>query len=105
MSEEQLSALLAKIKDDAGLRERLKGAENLDAARQVAEEAGFDVTLDDWLCYRSRQDTGLSDVELEGVAAGLDSAKCILPSAASCSVVGNAICVDANTLPGYMPGC
>jgi len=32
MSEEQLSALLAKLKDDAGLQEKLKGAADLDAA-------------------------------------------------------------------------
>ena len=32
MSEEQLSALLAKLKEDAVLREKLKGAGDLDAA-------------------------------------------------------------------------
>ena len=32
MSEEQLSALLAKIKEDSGLREKLQGAADLDAA-------------------------------------------------------------------------
>jgi hypothetical protein len=32
MSEEQLSALLAKLKEDTGLQEKFKGAEDLDAA-------------------------------------------------------------------------
>jgi len=32
MSEEQLTALLAKLKEDEGLRERFKGAADLDAA-------------------------------------------------------------------------
>ena len=32
MSEEQLAALLAKLKDDAGLQEKLKGVADLDAA-------------------------------------------------------------------------
>ncbi len=44
MSEEQLSALLAKLKDDAGLQEKLKGAADLDAAVAMAKEAGFDVS-------------------------------------------------------------
>jgi hypothetical protein len=30
MSEEQLAALLAKLKDDTGLQEKLKGAADLD---------------------------------------------------------------------------
>jgi hypothetical protein len=32
MPEEQLTALLAKIKEDVGLQEKLKGAADLDAA-------------------------------------------------------------------------
>ena len=43
MSEEQLSALLAKIKEDVGLQEKLKGAADLDAFLAIANEAGFDV--------------------------------------------------------------
>ena len=49
MSEEQLSALLAKLKEDAGLQEKLKGAGDLDAAVALAREAGFDVSKADWL--------------------------------------------------------
>jgi predicted ribosomally synthesized peptide with nif11-like leader len=41
MSEEQLSALHAKLNDDAGLREKLQGAADLDAAVAIAKEAGF----------------------------------------------------------------
>ena len=44
MSEEQLTALLAKIKEDAGLQEKLKGAADLDAAVALAKEAGFDLS-------------------------------------------------------------
>jgi len=36
MSEEQLSALLAKLKDDAGLQEKLQGAADLDALPATA---------------------------------------------------------------------
>ena len=41
MSEEQLSALLAKLKDDAGLKEKLKRASDLNAAVVIAKQAGF----------------------------------------------------------------
>ena len=70
MSEEQLSALLAKLKDDAGLQEKLKGAADLDAAVDLAKEAGFDVSKADWLKYQAKQTLELSDEELEGVSGG-----------------------------------
>ena len=70
MSEEQLSALLAKLKDDAGLREKLQGAADLDAALALAKEAGFDVSKADWHKYQAQQAIELSDEELEGVAGG-----------------------------------
>jgi hypothetical protein len=72
MSEEQLSALLAKLKDDAGLQEKLKGAADLDTAIALAKEAGFDVSKADWLRYQAKQTMELNDEELEGVAGGLD---------------------------------
>jgi predicted ribosomally synthesized peptide with nif11-like leader len=72
MSEEQLSALLAKLKEDAGLQEKLKGAADLDAAVAMAKEAGFDVSKADWLKHQANQTLALSDEELEGVAGGLD---------------------------------
>lgn len=68
MSEEQLKALLAKLKDDAGLQEKLKGAAELDAAVAMARDAGFDVNKADWLRYQAKQT--LSEDELEGVAGG-----------------------------------
>ena len=70
MSAEQLTALLAKLNDDAGLREKLKGAADLDAAVAMAKEAGFDVHKADWLKYQAKQTLELSDEELEGVAGG-----------------------------------
>jgi predicted ribosomally synthesized peptide with nif11-like leader len=70
VSEEQLTALLAKLKDDARLQEKLKGAADLDAAVVIAKEAGFDVSKEDWLRYQAKQTLGLSDEELEGVAGG-----------------------------------
>jgi len=75
MSEEQLSALLAKLKEDAGLREKLQSAGDLDAAVALAKEAGFDVSKADWLRYQAKQTIELSDEELEGVAGGKEAAK------------------------------
>ena len=70
MPEEQLTALLAKLKEDAGLQEKLKGAADLDAAVALAKEAGYDVSKADWLKYQAKQTIELSDEELEGVAGG-----------------------------------
>ncbi|MEI7665368.1 MAG: Nif11-like leader peptide family RiPP precursor [Synechococcaceae cyanobacterium ELA263] len=70
MSEEQLAALLAKIKDDAGLLEKPKGAADLDAAVALAKEAGFDVGKADWLRYQATHPVVLNDEELEGVSGG-----------------------------------
>ena len=71
MSEEQLAALIAKLKDDEGLQEKLKGASDLDAVLVIAKDAGFDVSKADWLRYQANQTIELSDEELEGVAGGL----------------------------------
>jgi predicted ribosomally synthesized peptide with nif11-like leader len=70
MSAEQLTALLAKLKEDAGLQEKLKAAADLDAAVAVAKEAGFDVSKAAWLKYQAKQTLELSDEELEDVAGG-----------------------------------
>jgi len=70
MSEEQLAALLAKLKDDAGLQEKLKGAADLDAVLAIAKDAGFDISKAAWLRYQATQTLELSDEELEGVAGG-----------------------------------
>ena len=70
MSEEQLAALLAKLKEDAGLQEKLQGAADLDAAVSLVKEAGFDVSRADWLKYQAQKTLELSDEELERVAGG-----------------------------------
>ena len=67
MSEEQLTALLAKLKEDAGLREKLQGAADLDAAVAIANEAGFEVTKFD-LAGLTKE--SLSDEELDLTPGG-----------------------------------
>jgi predicted ribosomally synthesized peptide with nif11-like leader len=71
MSEEQLSVLLAKLKEDAGLQEKLKRAADLDTAVALAKEAGFDVNKADWLKHQAKQTLELSDEDLEKVAGGM----------------------------------
>ena len=71
MSEEQFSALLTKLKEDAGLQEKLRGAGDLDAAVALAKEAGFDVTNADWLKHQAKQTLALSDEELEAMTGGI----------------------------------
>ena len=75
MSEEQFSALLAKLKEDAGLQEKLKSAGDLDAAVALAKEAGFDVSKADWLRHQAQQTIEMSDEDLEGVAGGVGKIK------------------------------
>ena len=74
MSEEQLAALLAKLKDDAGLQAKLKAATNLDSVLAIAKDAGFDISKAAWLRYQANQTLELSDAELEGIAGGIYTA-------------------------------
>ena len=70
VSEEQLRALLASIEGDTRLKEKLKGAEDLNAAVAAAKEAGFDVNKADFLRHQAKQTVEMSDKELESVAGG-----------------------------------
>jgi predicted ribosomally synthesized peptide with nif11-like leader len=83
MSQEQLSALLAKLQEDAGLREKLQGAGDLDAAVAMAKEAGFDVCRKDWFDYQSESVNAITDQDLELVAGGADKysidSQCMVP--------------------------
>jgi predicted ribosomally synthesized peptide with nif11-like leader len=64
MSEDQLKALLAKLKEDAELKDKFRRSD-LDAAVVMAQEAGFDVNKTDWLKYQAKY-SELSDENLEG---------------------------------------
>jgi predicted ribosomally synthesized peptide with nif11-like leader len=75
MSEEQLNALLAKLKDDAGLREKLQGIDDLDNLVAIAKEVGFDLSKAEIQTAQQSfvegfADEELSDEALEGVAGG-----------------------------------
>jgi len=70
MSDEQLSALIAKLKEDSALRQKLLAAASLASAVVIAKEAGYDVIEADWLRFAQNQVLPLSDQELESVSGG-----------------------------------
>jgi predicted ribosomally synthesized peptide with nif11-like leader len=84
MSEQQLTALLAKLKDDAGLREKLQGAADLDAALALVKDAGFDVSKAEWLKAQASKILELSDEELENVAGGISGNHCTISQMGLC---------------------
>ena len=74
MSAEQFSALLAQLQEDSGLMEKFNGAADLDAAVAIANEAGFDVSADDWHQYQAGQGS-ISAEELAAISGGKGSHK------------------------------
>lgn len=72
MSEDQLKALLDKIKSDPAFREQLRGARDLDSLMENARQAGFDIAKEDLVKYQSEGNPAdLSDSELESVSGGM----------------------------------
>ena len=92
MSEDQLPTLLAKLKEDAWLQEKLKGAADLDANIALAKGAEFDISKADWLKYQAKQTLELSDEDLEGVS-GVGSWNCD----GSAIIMGAGIFISAGT--------
>ena len=63
MSEEQLKAFIAKVKDDQSIQEKLKEAKTADEVVGIARDHGHEFTAD-------KLTETLSDEELEGVVGG-----------------------------------
>jgi len=70
MSEEQLAALVAKLKTDAALRENFAAIDNLDAAISLPEKAGFKISKEDLSSFLNDPSIALSDFELESLSGG-----------------------------------
>ena len=68
MSEEQLKAFMAKVKDDTSIQEKLKAATDPDAVVVISKAAGFMISVDDLNKAAGYQK--LSEEDLEGVAGG-----------------------------------
>ena len=69
MSEEQLNAFLDKVKADNSLLEKLKQAASPEAVLEIAKEAGFSITAEDFQSMQSAT-VEVSDEELEAAAGG-----------------------------------
>ena len=69
MSEEQLKVFLEKVKSNVKLQEKLNAAVSPESAVEIANEAGFVITVED---IQSMQSTTVEvlDEELEGAAGG-----------------------------------
>ena len=72
MSEAQLSAFVAALTGNEELREVFKGATDLDAALTIANDAGFDVSKEDFVSHLSQKTFSmeLCEEDLEAVAGG-----------------------------------
>ena len=66
MSEEQLKAFLEKVKGDISLQEKLEAAADSDVVVEIAKEAGFVISADDW----NESQSDVSDEELESAVGG-----------------------------------
>ena len=89
MSEKQLSALLAKLKEDAGLQEKLKSAADLDAAVAIAMDAGFELTKEVLSKHFKEGLLPLTDEALEAISGGgYDTSGAGRTCRARCDTVG-----------------
>ena len=71
MSDDQLSALLAKLKEDAGLREKLQKAGDVDVVLAIIKDAGFEVSEANLIKHQGVNSIELCDRELEVVSGGV----------------------------------
>lgn len=72
MSHAEAERFVADLKQDAGMRDALKGQPaTLDAVVAFAKGKGYDVSADDALAYlKAQSGEELSDEELDAVAGG-----------------------------------
>jgi predicted ribosomally synthesized peptide with nif11-like leader len=75
MSLKDLELLLAEIRVNQVLRERLLSAPDLDSAEALARASGFLVTEAEWIDHQANFAHDLSDLDLSAVAAGADKRK------------------------------
>jgi predicted ribosomally synthesized peptide with nif11-like leader len=72
MSEEELLALVARLKSDRPFREKLRSVPNSMDFAEIVKEAGYDVSHEQWLNYLATNSMAISDEELEGISGGTD---------------------------------
>ncbi|HPL53222.1 MAG TPA: Nif11-like leader peptide family natural product precursor [Bacillota bacterium] len=79
MGVESAKAFIAKIKSDEDFKSKLSQLENGQARLDFAKAAGFDFTADD--IAKAKEEQGLTDEELDGVAGGCGHVCLIIPGA------------------------
>ena len=73
MSQEHMTRLTGALTSDSALQSRLQEAKSLDEVVSVANQLGYDITLQDLKPEAQISGEGaLSDAELEGVSGGLN---------------------------------
>ncbi len=70
MSQKDLEAFMAKVKNDKSLQEKLKGAKDANAVAAIATAAGWAVTGAEFVRHNAKMTSEMSDVELDAVAGG-----------------------------------
>lgn len=89
MSQDQVDAFLAKVKESPELQESLKKAADPKAVAEIAKSAGFDVSAAELIRYQASKVVELSDEELDQVSAGssgtFSTSICCHSSWGSCS--------------------
>lgn len=72
ISGEQLSAFLARLKEDASLQDKLKRAADLDAFLAIAKKAGFEISKADWFTFQADRSLEPSDDEVKNLEEGIE---------------------------------
>jgi predicted ribosomally synthesized peptide with nif11-like leader len=70
MSQEAVQAFVERVNDDETFRDGLIAADGNDARLQIAQEAGFDITAEDFEQLRAQHAQELSEEDLQMIAGG-----------------------------------
>jgi len=89
MSQEALQAFVERVNDDESFRNGLVGAADNDARLRMAQDAGFDITAEDFAALRAQQMEELSEEDLQLIAGGKGG------SGTAASIMGTAIIVGS----------
>jgi predicted ribosomally synthesized peptide with nif11-like leader len=70
MSQEAVQAFVERVNDDETFRDGLIAAGDNDGRLRIAQEAGFDITAEDFAELRAQHVQELSEEDLEMIAGG-----------------------------------
>jgi predicted ribosomally synthesized peptide with nif11-like leader len=99
MSQEQLQAIIERVKGDTSLQEKLKAAANSDAVVSIAKESGLSVSADGL-----KNASKISEEELEGAAGGIGPATHLTNGCGCPPGAITHLTMDTNPRCGCLPG-